>query len=124
MENLLTAILLLVGFINFVPLIGVLGRTRLESLYGVTLSDENLVTLMRHRAVLFGIVGGYIMTAAFRVEMRPAAYAAGFLAMVPYVVLVGLNGQANAAIRRVAAVDVVAIVLLSAALVVEFLQRG
>lgn len=58
-------ILLLVGFLNFYPLIGIQGPARLKALYGPPIEGADLVILMRHRALLFGLIGGFMMAAAF-----------------------------------------------------------
>ncbi len=39
------------------------GRRRLEALYGVDIEDPNLLLAMRHRAVLFGLLGGLLLAA-------------------------------------------------------------
>ena len=54
---LVPAMLILVGLIHLLPLSGVLGSERLASLYGLSFSEPNLAILMRHRAVLFGLLG-------------------------------------------------------------------
>jgi hypothetical protein len=51
--------LTVVGIIHQLPLTGVLSVSRLQVLYGVTITDPNLEILMRHRAVLFGILGAF-----------------------------------------------------------------
>jgi len=61
MKTFETFILLTIGLINFLPLLGILGVKQLKKLYGIDLEDENIVLLMRHRAVLFGIIGGFIV---------------------------------------------------------------
>jgi hypothetical protein len=43
--------------INFLPVTGALSGKRIQALYGVAVEDSNSEILMRHRAVLFGIVG-------------------------------------------------------------------
>lgn len=113
MSRVASALFFLVGVVNFVPVIGVLSAERLESLYGVILGgDPNLIILMRHRAVLFGIVGGLLIAAVFRRPLRPAALAAGLVSMLSFVLIAYLVGDFGAPLRRVVVIDVVASVML------------
>lgn len=66
MRHLVSAMLVIVGVIHLLPLSGVLGVGRLAALYGVSISDPNLSVLMRHRAVLFGLLGAFLVFAAFK----------------------------------------------------------
>ena len=70
MRHLVTAALLIVGVIHLLPLAGVLGAERLNQLYGIDASEPNLAVLMRHRAVLFGLLGGFFVLAAFRQALQ------------------------------------------------------
>ena len=79
----------------------------------MAIGDPNLLVLMRHRAVLFGIVGALLVAAAFRPALaRRRARGGGSSACSSFVALAWWVGDANAELRRVAAVDLV----LSAAL--------
>ena len=64
MEHLYTAGLVVAGVINSIPLIGVLSNSQLERLYGpgIAKADPTTIVLLRHRAVLFGIVGSICFT--------------------------------------------------------------
>lgn len=117
MRRLATGLISLVGLVNALPLVGAVSATRLEALYGVPLSDPNLVILLRHRAVLFGIVGGLLLWAAFRPALRPVAGAAGLLSMLSFVAFVVAAGGANPPLERVAWIDGVASLALATALV-------
>nr|WP_295938654.1 phosphopantetheine adenylyltransferase [uncultured Acidovorax sp.] len=66
MQKIASLALLLAGAIHLIPLLGVFGAAPLASLYGTPPSDPNTLILLRHRAVLFGIVGGICMGAAFK----------------------------------------------------------
>ena len=114
-QTLLAAALLLAGVINALPLIGVLGAERLQALYAMAFDDPSLRILMRHRAVLFGVLGGAMIAAAFIPAWRTPMAAAGLVSMVSFIVLAQLEGGGNAAIRRVVIADVFASVLLAAA---------
>jgi hypothetical protein len=46
--------------INMAPLVGVLGSNSLDKLYGTQIHDKNVLLMLRHRAVLFGIVGSIL----------------------------------------------------------------
>jgi len=56
MNHLITAMFIIVGIIHVLPVSGVLSSSRLTALYGRSFSDPNLAILMRHRAVLFGLL--------------------------------------------------------------------
>lgn len=115
-QTALAAALVLAGVINALPLIGVLGAERLQSLYALPFDDANLRILMRHRAVLFGLLGGAMIAAAFIPAWRTPMALAGLVSMVSFIVLAQLEGGGNAAIRRVVVADVIAIVPLLGAL--------
>lgn len=109
---LVCAMLVIVGIIKFLPVFGVLGADELASLYGLDFSDPNLAILMRHRAVLFGLLGVYLLVAAFRPSLQPAAFAAGFVSVLAYLLLVWTTDGHNPQIGKIAVVDVVALVCL------------
>jgi hypothetical protein len=104
--------LTVVGIIHLLPLTGVLGMSRLQSLYGVTIDDPNLEILMRHRAVLFGILGAFLIYAAFRPGLQLAALIAGAVSVISFLVIAGMVGSYNTGIARVVTADIVAIVCL------------
>lgn len=114
MRHVVTALFLIAGLVNFLPVIGVLGEARLESLYGIDVAGDDLLLLMRHRAVLFGILGGFMMLAAFRAHWRTTATAAGLISMVSYLILALPLASHGAPIQKVFWMDVVAVVLLLA----------
>lgn len=106
--------LALVGIIHLLPLTGVVGGDRLDALYGVPIDDPNLAILMRHRAVLFGLLGAFMVYAAFTPAVRTLALLAGFVSVISFLVLAWTVGGYNAEIGRVVTVDLVALLLLVA----------
>lgn len=118
MHRLSTALYLLAGVVNLLPASGVISAGRLEALYGVAFREPNLLVLMRHRAVLFGVVGGLLIASAFRPALRRVALAAGLVSMLSFVALAWRVGDVNAELQRVAVVDGIAgAALLAAALI-------
>jgi hypothetical protein len=113
MRILVSCMLGVVGVIHLLPLSGVLGVAQLASLYGITLDDPNLVILMRHRAVLFGLLGVFLLVAAFRTELQIAALIVGFISVGAFLVLAGSVGEYNSNIRSVFIADLVALACLS-----------
>ena len=106
---------LLAALINLLPVAGVLGAGQLEKLYGVEVVGQDMAILLRHRALLFAIVGVLLGAAAFMPPLRSAAFCAGMVSMVGFIVLRTLEGGSNAALARVAAVDYVGIAALAVA---------
>lgn len=109
--------------IHLLPLYGLLGAGALTALYGLDFADPSLQVLMRHRAVLFGIVGGLLLAAAFRPGLRTAALLAGFASVLSFLALAYGTGGANAAVMTVAAVDLVALACLVVAAALLFAER-
>jgi hypothetical protein len=117
MRRVVTALFVVVALVNLLPVSGVLGAARLEALYGMPFEDAGLLLLMRHRAVLFGLVGGLLLAAALRPALRPTAATIGLGSMLSFVVLALPPGAYGAALQRVFWVDVAASVMLILALV-------
>lgn len=111
----ITAIALLAaGAIHLIPLIGVLGAERLFSLYGTAHTDPNTLILMRHRAVLFGVVGGLCVVAAFKPGYQWLAMVVASVSVVSFLWLAWSTGGFNAQLQRVVVADVLALVCLAA----------
>ena len=116
-ERIITGLLLVVAVIHLLPISGFFGVERLVSLYEIEISDSNLEILMRHRAVLFGILGGFIAYAAFRPALQPIAFLAAFISVASFLFLTYSIGELNDAIRKVVIVDIVALVALLSAII-------
>lgn len=117
------AMLLLVSLIHLGPLGGVFGPERLQALYGVAISEPNLVILMRHRAVMFGLLGGFMLAAMFVRRLQPWALLLALLSAGAFVVLTWASGGHNVNLGRVAMIDVAAVVFALVGLVAWYLQR-
>ncbi len=87
MRYLVSAMLVIVGIIHLLPLSGVLSESRLTVLYGIPFDEPNLEILMRHRAVLFGLVGALLIAAAFRPALRTVAFIAGLARVISFLYL-------------------------------------
>jgi hypothetical protein len=112
MRTVISASLIVVGLIHLLPLPGVLGADKLSALYGIPVSEPNLAILMRHRAVLFGLLGVALIVAAFKPAWQPGALAAGWVSVVAFLVLAWSTGSYNAQVGRVVIADVIALISL------------
>jgi hypothetical protein len=112
MKYLISATLAVAALIHLLPITGALGPSWLEKLYGLPFGEPNLEILMRHRAVLFGLLGAFLLTAAFRPALQGLAFAAGLASVVSFLYLAWSVGGHNAQIGRVFTADLVALVCL------------
>jgi hypothetical protein len=112
MRFVVSAMLVAVAVIHLLPLSGALGSARLTALYGISFDEPNLAILMRHRAVLFGLLGAFLLLAAFRPAYQLAALIAGFVSVVSFLYLAWSVGNHNAQIGRVFVADLVALACL------------
>lgn len=123
-KRLVSVLYLLVGLINFAPIAGMMGAGRLAHLYGIEVTSPDLLLLLQHRALLFGIIGGFILLSVMRHELRQLAATMALISMAGYLVLAVFIGPLNDAMIKVAYIDVTAIGLLLVALVLERLKVG
>ncbi|MCK5791383.1 MAG: hypothetical protein KAH34_11095 [Ketobacter sp.] len=107
-----SAILIGVGIVHLIALKAVLGGDWITGLYGVDPLDSNLELLIRHRAVLFGLLGTLLVISAFQPKLQIAAIAAGLISTFSFIALSWQTGQPNELISKVILVDWVAVVLL------------
>lgn len=112
MRYIVTVMLLVVAIIHLLPLSGVIGSERLAALYGISISEPNLEIVMRHRAVLFGLLGAFLLYAAFRPALQLLAFIAGFASVISFLWLAWSVGNYNAQVARVFSADVIALVCL------------
>ncbi len=106
------AMLFVIGVIHLLPLAGVLGAARLSYLYGVDISDQNLLILMQHRAILFGLLGAFLVGAAFVSDLRWIGYGAAFVSVVSFLIIAWQAVQYNQQIGNVVLADLVALACL------------
>ncbi|MDH4871712.1 phosphopantetheine adenylyltransferase [Pseudomonas sp. BN515] len=123
MDKLISALLIVAGIIHLLPASGLLGAERLATLYGLSFSEPNLLLLMRHRAVLFGLLGALLVWAAFRPALQPVAMLGGLVSVLSFLLLAWITPGYNAALRKVVIADWVALACLALAVVLWLLRR-
>ena len=104
--------LVLAGIINLLPVVGVAGAAWLRSLYGLEIGSLDLEILLRHRAVLFGIVGGLLLVAVFRPRLREVAVLVAGASMASFILIALLVGNYGPAIRKVVIADIIGLLAL------------
>ncbi len=114
-SHLLRAGLLVAALIHLLPVLGVLGAGRLQGLYGIPVEGADLEILLRHRAVLFGLLGAFLALSAFRAELHALGLVAGWVSVLAFLALAWSTPGYNAALSRVVQADVVALAALCVA---------
>jgi hypothetical protein len=107
--------LIVAGIINLLPLSGVLGRSWLLSLYGQEVGSIDMEILLRHRAVLFGIVAVLLLASIRVVHWRAAAILVAGLSMASFIAVAMFVGGYGPLLRTVIIVDVIGLLALTPA---------
>ncbi len=113
MHRLVSVILVAVGLLHLYPAVGMFGPDRLQALYDIGATDADTLLLLRHRAVLFAMLGSAMIAGAFVSRWRWPALVAGLVSTLSFLLLAFPLNDNSAAVTRVFWSDVVA----SAALV-------
>ena len=124
MKILIAVMFVIVGVIHILPLVGMFGSERLSALYGLRFDEPNLLILMRHRAVLFGLLGAYLVYAAFQPAQQRLALVGAWISVLSFLCFAWQSGGYNAAIARVVWVDVIAAGCLVVATITIFLASS
>ncbi len=112
--------LMVTALIHLIPVMGAFGRTQLLRLYEIPVDDPNWVILLRHRAVLFFILGGFLLLAAYKEELRFPAYVFGLISMLSFSLIYYLEKGAHTGLFRVSTIDLI----VSAALLIVAVLDG
>lgn len=104
----------MVGVVNAVPTLGLVSAEWMRSAYGLDFLDDDLALLLRHRAVLFGMLGAGLVVAMWRPCWRDPAVAATAVSLPSFPIPALTAGSVNTALLRVAALDIGAVTALSA----------
>ena len=113
----------LTGLIHLLPLAGVLGRTALERAYGIHLGEgQDLVILMQHRALLFGLLAEACLFAVVKPSWRVPVGIAALTSMLGFVLIAAWQPH-GAAVAKVMWVDVAASLLLALGLLLHVKTR-
>lgn len=113
-------LLFLVGLINFLPILGVISIDKINQAYDLSTTDHNLEILLRHRALLFGLIGGFILYSVFNPQYQSMAMVLASISMLGYLVIFWSVGGSNASLLNVAKIDIVGVVLLFTAIGIKY----
>ncbi|MEM6722607.1 MAG: hypothetical protein AAF598_01145 [Bacteroidota bacterium] len=87
MELVFQICLFLAGVINILPAALAFLPDRIPKAYGVEVPNANYDLLLRHRAVLFGIVGGVMIYSAVSQAYYTLAAQIGLISMLSFVAI-------------------------------------
>ena len=121
MKIVISSILFILAVIHLLPVAGVLGSDSLTRLYGISVLDSNTEILLRHRAVLFAIIGLFLLLSVFKSEYQPIAICMGLISVASFLLLTWSIEGLNSEISRVVKVDWLAMALLLVAGVINIL---
>ncbi|PXX41514.1 phosphopantetheine adenylyltransferase [Undibacterium pigrum] len=124
LSHVVSAGLVVAGLVHLAPVAGCLGQTQLAALYGININGPDTEILLRHRAVLFGMSGVFMLWAAAKSEMQWLALATGLLSVISFLAIATMVGGYNGAIGRVVMVDGVVLFVLVIACLAKCSQTG
>ena len=112
METVFRISLFIAGVINMLPSILVFLPEKLSKSYGIEIPNTDFELLLRHRAVLFGIVGGLMIYSSISKNYYSISLISGLISMVSFILLYFLIGGINEELGKVMKIDLVAITIL------------
>jgi hypothetical protein len=118
-EALTRVVLVVAAIVHLTPMLGLLGAPQLQRLYGIAIEQPDLLVLMRHRALLFGLLGLGLLAAVAWPPLRLAMLGAALASTVVYCVLVFSDPTLSAPLRRLAWIDTPVAVALALVLLAQ-----
>jgi hypothetical protein len=113
MELLFRITLFVAGVINLLPSLLAFLPEKTAKSYGIEIPNANYELLLRHRAVLFGIVGGLMIYSALVKKHYELSTIAGLVSMTSFIILYFIIGKdINQELKKVMMIDVVATLIL------------
>jgi len=113
MELIFRITLFIAGLINFIPFFLVFLPEKIATSYGISIPNADYELLLRHRAVLFGIIGGLLFYSAFTKKYYDLTTVVGLISMASFLILFfTIDGKINDSLTTVMKIDAFAILQL------------
>jgi hypothetical protein len=122
-ERLIQFALVVTALTQLPPVLGVLGGEALLKGYGIRIDDPGLLMLMRHRALMFAIVGVPLLIAVVAPSWRVPAMTAALFSVLGFIALAATTEPLSPQLTRVARIDWAVLAVLVPAFVLALLQR-
>ena len=117
--------LLIAGLINLLPSLLAFLPDKISKSYGIDISNANYELLLRHRAILLGIIGVLMIFSAIVKKHYEIATTIGLISMISFIILYFLIGKdINQELKKVMMIDVVATVILCIGFVLFILKSN
>ena len=97
------------ALIHLMPLFGITGGDALQRLYALRFDNPDSLLLMRHRALLFGLLGAGMLAAIRLRSLRTPMLVCGIASTTGFLALAFDAGTINSALARVVIADVIAL---------------
>lgn len=121
-DRIASALLVLVGVLNLTPATVFFVPSQMGSLYGLELPADDLGIIVRHRAVLLGLLGAAMIYAAFRKNAVVPVVTGAMIGKVAFLFLVW-SVTHTAEMEGVAMFDIGAIAALVVVLALNSMSR-
>lgn len=122
MRFLLPSLFWVLAIIHILPALSGLSVSRMSALYGIDAGNETLMTLLQHRALLFGLIAVACIYAAHTPAIRWPVLTGTVVNMAGFIVAALMRGTMSGALSKIVIVD--AIGCLIAAIAAILLLKG
>jgi hypothetical protein len=112
----------LLALIHILPALSALAPSRLAGLYGVAPDNTVMLTLLQHRAALFGLVAAACIWAIFVPSVRPAVLIGTVISMASFIIIAAARGTMSSSLNKIVVVDAAGLII--AAIAAILLLRG
>jgi len=121
MRALIPFLFWILAIIHIIPALSALAPSRMAALYGIGTENKALMTLLQHRAVLFGLVAAACVFAAYNSAVRWPVLIATIISMASFIIIAVPRGQLSGSLAKIAYVDGIGLII-AAALAVSLLR--
>ena len=119
MELIYRITLFVAGLINLLPSMLAFLPDKISKSYGIEIPNANYELLLRHRAILFGIIGGLMIFSSIVKKYYEIATIAGLISMTSFILLYFLiDKDISSELKKVMAIDIFASLILLVGLVI------
>lgn len=122
MNVLLPILFGLLAVIHTLPALSVFAPARIAAFYGVPSDDAVLLTLLQHRAALFGLVAAACVWAALTPGVRIPVLIGTAISMGSFIIIAATRGTLSSSLTKIVVVDAAG--LFIAAFAAVTLARG